>query len=55
MTVNGFENVGLVVWVPPHKTVCKMLLYKLASKQAIKKTKRGSCDCPVDAFFFKPI
>ena len=26
----------------------------VASKQAIKKTKRGSYDCPVDAFFFKP-
>ena len=26
----------------------------VASKQAIKKTERGSYDCPVDAFFFKP-
>ena len=26
----------------------------VASKQAIKKTKHGSYDCPVDAFFFKP-
>ena len=26
----------------------------VASKQAIKKTERGSIDCPVDAFFFKP-
>ena len=25
----------------------------VASQQAIKKTKRGSYDCPVDAFFFK--
>ena len=27
----------------------------VASEQAIKKTKRGSYDCPVNAFFFKPI
>ena len=26
-----------------------------ASQQAIKKTERGSYDCPVDAFFFKSI
>ena len=25
----------------------------IASQQAIKKTERGSYDCPVDAFFFK--
>ena len=25
----------------------------VASQQAIKKTERGSYDCPVDAFFFK--
>ena len=27
----------------------------VASKQAIKKTERGSYNCPVDAFFFEPI
>ena len=26
----------------------------VARKQAMKKTERGSYDCPVDAFFFKP-
>ena len=46
-------NVGLVVLVPPDKSVRKMLLYKLPSKQAIKKTKCGSCDCPI-RFFLQP-
>ena len=37
-----------------HGTPRKNLLLNaaVASQQAIKKTERGSYDCPVDAFFF---